>query len=129
MAGYRDLKNGIINLPSSKIRGVVCFPLTPQLRQLLEQDMTPGEPDDLVFASQRGRKLEQSKVRDAFKEAADAAGIPWLGMQIFRRTYLSSVAKTYPESVVKELAGYESVADAHQVMEAAAGVNWDGSTF
>lgn len=82
-----------------------------------------------MFSSQRGRKLPQSKVRSVFEEAAEVAGIPWLGTHIFRRTYLSSVAKTYPASVVRELAGYESVADVHQVMEAAASVNWDGSAL
>ena len=86
----RRALSGETEVRSTKIRRARQVPLPDQAAAALERLRRRGEftgPDDYVFASRLGRRLDPSALRRRFERARDAAGLEPLRFHDLRHTY------------------------------------------
>jgi integrase len=86
----RRALSGDTELRSTKSRRARQVPLPDQAAAALERLSCRGEftgPDDCVFASRLGRRLDPSALRRRFERARDAAGLEPLRFHDLRHTY------------------------------------------
>ena len=86
----RRALSGEIEVRSTKSRRARQVPLPDQAANALERLKQRGDfarPDDYVFASRLGRRLDPSALRRRFERARDAAGLEPLRFHDLRHTY------------------------------------------
>jgi len=86
----RRALSGEIEVRSTKSRRARQVPLPDQAATALERLKQRGDfarPDDYVFASRLGRRLDPSALRRRFERARDAAGLEPLRFHDLRHTY------------------------------------------
>ncbi|HUA12394.1 MAG TPA: site-specific integrase [Solirubrobacteraceae bacterium] len=83
----RSYYEGTVSEPKSSY-GKRDIPLSTNLGR--ELWAIQGKPDELVFTSTRGQRVDQSNIwQRVLKPAATAAGVPWVGFHTFRHTCAS----------------------------------------
>ncbi|MGH2875857.1 MAG: tyrosine-type recombinase/integrase [Solirubrobacteraceae bacterium] len=112
----------------SKRRRARQVPLPDQAAIALERLSRRGEftaPDDYVFASRLGRRLDPSALRRRFERARDAAGIEPLRFHDLRHTYGSLlVAGGVDLPSVKAAMGHSHITTTERYLHARPAGSW-----
>jgi integrase len=114
--------SGETEVRSTKSRRSREVPLPDQAASVLERLSQRGEftgPDDYVFASRLGRRLDPSALRRRFERARDAAGLDPLRFHDLRHTYGSLlVAGGIDLASVKSAMGHSRITTTERYLHA-----------